>query len=86
MWLLRFHGPVLQDPDAVKKLYEEWECIARNIALEIAYQAEKDASMQAYLGRSTGKEDNKQFYSLPKADFLFRGNLFKIYPKVGEEK
>ncbi|WP_303816387.1 type I-E CRISPR-associated protein Cse1/CasA [Acidaminococcus timonensis] len=85
-WLLRFHGPVLKDPDGVRKLYDEWERTARNIALEIAYQAEKNASTQAYQGRITGPEDHKQFYSLPKADFLFRGNLFKIYPKVGEEK
>ncbi|WP_337464962.1 type I-E CRISPR-associated protein Cse1/CasA [Acidaminococcus timonensis] len=85
-WLLRFHGPVLQNPDGVRKLYEEWERSARNIALDIAREAENNASTQAYLGRIAGKEGNKQFYSLPKADFQFRGNLFKIYPKVGEEK
>lgn len=85
-WLLRFHGPVLQNPDSVRKLYEEWERSARNIALGIAREAENNASTQAYLGRIAGKEGNKQFYSLPKADYLFRGNLFKIYPKVGDEK
>lgn len=85
-WLLRFHGPVLQNPDSVRKLYEEWERSARNIALDIAREAENNASTQAYLGRIAGKEGNKQFYSLPKADYLFRGNLFKIYPKVGDEK
>lgn len=89
LWLLEFHGAILQDPDAVQNLYKKWENTSKTIAYQIAELIERKADLLAYKGRKIiiDKKNNiSKFFSVPIADFKFNQKLHTIYPKVGDDK
>lgn len=85
-WLLKIHGPVMDDKSAFRELIDEWENQAREIALTIAAKEEEKADLKSYVGKvvNDSAKGTKRLYSLPLADQLYKRKIYKIYPKVGD--
>lgn len=85
-WLLKIHGPVMDDKSAFRELIDEWEKQAREIALTIAAKEEEKADLKSYVGKVVNDfaKSTKHLYSLPLADQLYKRKIYKMYPKVGD--